>query len=132
MKKTMLFFTMILCLIFTGCSTIMTGTTQSLSINSNVNGAKVYVDGSYRGEAPLILDLTTKKDYTIKIEAEGYVSYTEIIKKKASGWVWGNVFLGGLIGLGVDLATGGLYVFEKDNINGNLSPIKVAQLKPTK
>lgn len=116
----------------TGCSTIMTGTSESLSINSNVQSAKVYVNGELKGQTPLTIELSTKKDYLVRIEAEGYVSYTEVIKKKASGWVWGNVFLGGLIGLGVDLATGGLYVFEKDNISGTLFPVQVGKMKPLK
>lgn len=130
MKKFLLF--LILGIFATGCSTIMTGTSESLSINSNIQSAKVYVNGDFRGQTPLNIELSTKKDYSIRIEADGYIPYTENIKKKASGWVWGNIFLGGLIGLGVDLATGGLYVFDKENINGNLSPIKVGNLKPIK
>lgn len=109
----------------TGCSTIMTGTSQPFTVNSNVPKAKVWVDGGYVGEAPIVLsELSTKKDHVIRIEAEGYNPVTEVIKREASGWVWGNIFLGGIIGLGVDMATGGLYIFEKDNITGNLTKIE--------
>ena len=111
-----------------GCATIMTGTSQPVSINSNVEGAKVYVDGFFKGETPVSFDLSTKAHHTIKIEAEGYSPYVETIRKKASGWVWGNVFIGGLIGLGVDMISGGLYVLEKDSINGTLTQTKVDTL----
>lgn len=114
-----------------GCATIMTGTSQPFTVNSNIHKAKVYIDGKYAGETPLTLEkLSTKKNHTIRIEADGYIPVTEVIKKETSGWVWGNILLGGLIGLGVDMATGGLYVFEKDNMTGNL--IKIQELEPIK
>ncbi|MGL5100360.1 MAG: PEGA domain-containing protein [Fusobacteriaceae bacterium] len=128
MKKLSMVLLLGLTILLTGCATIMTGTSQRVAVNSSVSNAKVYVDGSLRGEAPIILDLATKKDYTIKIEAEGYAPYTEVLRNKASGWVWGNIFLGGIIGLGVDMITGGLYVLEKDTINGQFYQREVAHL----
>ena len=134
MKKIILFFCGILiALCLTGCATIMTGTNHVLTVNSNVENAKVYVNGIYRGETPIRLDLpTNEKVYTIKLEAKGYVPYTEVLQRKASGWVWGNIFLGGIIGLGVDMATGGLYIYDKDNISGNLNKIQVGNLQKNK
>lgn len=114
-----------------GCATIMTGTSQPFTVNSNIHKAKVYIDDKYVGETPLALEkLSTKKNHIIRIEADGYMPVTEVIKKETSGWVWGNILLGGLIGLGIDMATGGLYVFEKDNITGNL--VKIQELEPIK
>ena len=116
--------------LLSGCSTIMNGTSHSLTVNSSVQRAKVYVNEIYKGETPISLDLPTdEKTYTIKIEADGYIPYIEVLQRKASGWVWGNIFLGGLIGLGVDMATGGLYVYEKDNVTGNLTKVTVDTLK---
>ncbi len=37
-----------------------------------------------------------------------------------SGWVWGNIFFGGLIGLAVDAITGGLYNLSPEQINAEL------------
>ena len=116
--------------LLSGCSTIMNGTSHSLTVNSSVQHAKVYVNEIYKGETPISLDLPTdEKTYTIKIEADGYIPYIEVLQRKASGQVWGNIFLGGLIGLGVDMATGGLYVYEKDNVTGNLTKVTVDTLK---
>lgn len=118
-------------LILNGCATIMTGSSQPITINSDVPNSKVYVDGAYTGQTPLILDhLSTKTNHTFRIEAEGYTPVTEVLKREASGWVWGNLLLGGPIGLGIDFGTGGLYIFKKDNIHGHL--VKIENLKPTK
>ena len=130
MKKILLMLVVLSALLMSSCSTLMNGTTHSLTVNSNVQHAKVYVNEIYKGETPISLDLATnKKTYTIRIEADGYIPYTEVIQRKASGWVWGNIFLGGLIGLGVDMATGGLYIYEKDNITGNLNKVIVGKLE---
>jgi hypothetical protein len=37
-----------------------------------------------------------------------------------SGWVWGNVAFGGLIGLAVDAASGGIYKLTPEQIEGSL------------
>lgn len=130
MKKILLMSVILSSLLLTGCSTLMNGTSHSLTVNSNIQHAKVYVNEIYKGETPINLDLATdEKTYTIRIEADGYIPYTEVLQRKASGWVWGNIFLGGLIGLGVDMATGGLYVYEKDNITGNLTKVNIDTLK---
>lgn len=115
--------------LFTSCSTIMTGTSENVTFNANVEKAKVYVDGIYRGDTPLILDLESKKSYTIQIEAEGYNSYTTMINKKTSGWVLGNVIIGGVVGIVVDVVTGGIYVLDENEINGNLSIKQVSYLE---
>jgi hypothetical protein len=49
---------------------------------------------------------------------DGYESEQISIRKSTSGWVWGNIVFGGLIGLAVDASTGGMY---------KLSPTQVQQ-----
>ncbi len=125
-----IFFIIVLTIgVFTSCSTIMTGTSENVTFNANVDKAKVYVDGIYRGETPLILDLESKKSYTVLIEAEGYNSYTTMINKKTSGWIFGNVIIGGIVGIVVDVATGGIYVLDENEINGNLSIKQVSYME---
>ncbi|MDO4221137.1 MAG: hypothetical protein Q4C88_03335 [Akkermansia sp.] len=41
-----------------------------------------------------------------------------------SGWVWGNVFFGGLIGLAIDAGTGNLHNIEPEHIQANLTKAK--------
>lgn len=131
MKKIILILTIIIAtLSLTGCATIMTGTSHALTVNSNIPDAKVYVNNTYKGNTPILLDLPTdEKTYTIRVEAKGYIPYTEVLQRKASGWVWGNIVLGGPIGLAIDMLTGGLYVYDKDNVNSNLNKIQVGNLQ---
>ena len=62
----------------------------------------------------------------IRIELDGYETYETTLTRKVSGWVWGNIVFGGLIGLVVDAAAGGMYKLTPEQIsaelrNGNLS-----------
>lgn len=41
----------------------------------------------------------------------------------------GKYFPRRIIGLGVDMATGGLYIYDKDNISGNLARVPVGNLQ---
>lgn len=129
MKKSLCLLIIAISLLFTSCATIMTGTDQKLSFNSNVPNAKVYIDGQYRGTTPIILSLKTKDSHDIRIEAPGFAPYSNVIQKKVTGWVWGNILFGGIIGVGIDVITGGLYVFNQDNITGSLVKVPVGQLK---
>lgn len=129
MKKGLYLLIITISLLFTSCATLMTGTDQKLSFNSNVPNAKVYIDGQYRGATPIILSLKTKDSHDIRIEAPGFIPYSNVIQKKVTGWVWGNIAFGGIIGLGIDAITGGLYVFDTDNVTGSLVKVPVGQLK---
>jgi hypothetical protein len=47
-----------------------------VEINSNVYGANVYVDGTYRGRTPLIMNLE-RGSHNFKVEVSGYSSYSQ-------------------------------------------------------
>ncbi len=93
----------------TGCATIMNQTTQSIGISSTPTGAAVAVDNVPNGKTPIIARLTRKDNHFVKIELEGYELFETTLTRRVSGWVWGNVAFGGLIGLAIDAITGGLY-----------------------
>lgn len=42
------------------------------------------------------------------------------IQRSTSGWVWGNILFGGLIGLVVDASTGGMYKLTPEQITAEL------------
>lgn len=49
-------------LFLSGCATIITGTTQEVSFQSNPDGAQVSVSGRILGRTPLTMNLKKKKD----------------------------------------------------------------------
>jgi hypothetical protein len=69
--------------------------------------------GYFKGEA-----------YTITFKKEGYAEASTILDTSMSGWYWGNILIGGLIGmLVVDPLTGAMYKLPED-ATGNLgSPV---------
>jgi len=50
-----------------------------ISVDSNVYGADVYVDGAYIGKTPIADYPITSGSHTISVEKEGYESYTEYV-----------------------------------------------------
>ncbi len=104
-----------------GCATIMHGTSQQVGIGSTPSGAKVTVSGQSFGTTPTIASLKRGDNHTVKIEFDGYLPYETVLTKKVSGWVWGNIVFGGLIGLAVDAISGGLYNLSPEQIQATLS-----------
>jgi|LauGreDrversion4_2_1035121.scaffolds.fasta_scaffold290606_2 hypothetical protein len=100
------------------CATIILGSKQSVGISSNPSSAKIYINEESVGTTPKTVDIKKKdaKSFKVKIELDGYQPYETVLTRKTSGWIAGNILLGGLIGLVVDLATGGAYVLTPDQI----------------
>lgn len=104
-----------------GCATIMNGTSQKIGISSTPSGAKVTVNNQALGVTPLFADLKRSDHHVVTIEMEGYQKAELTITRSVSGWVWGNVLFGGLIGLAVDAISGGLYKLSPDQLNATLA-----------
>jgi hypothetical protein len=102
------------------CASIMHGTHQDVGISSNPTGAAVSVDGLLKGNTPVIANLTRKDNHIVRIELAGYKPYETTLTRSVSGWVWGNILLGGLIGLAVDAISGGLYNLTPEQVSGQL------------
>lgn len=104
-----------------GCATIVQGKHQEVSISSSPTGAQVVVDSSSVGDTPVVVKLTRKNKHTIRIALEGYQPYDLITTRGTSGWVWGNIVFGGLIGLIVDASTGAFYEVKPEMVQATLS-----------
>ena len=103
-----------------GCATIMHGTSQQIGISSNPTGAKVTVDNMSTGTTSTFANLSRGSNHVVKIEMPGYMPSEMTITGKASGWVWGNILFGGLIGLAIDAASGGLYDLTPEQLHAEL------------
>ena len=109
--------------VFMACSTIMHGTKQNVPIASSPTGATVTVNGQQVATTPARIELKRKDKHTIRISMEGYEPYEIMTTRAVSGWVVGNILFGGIIGLIVDLATGGIYNVRPDVISGELARV---------
>jgi membrane-associated protease RseP (regulator of RpoE activity) len=113
-----------------GCATIMHGSSQTVGISSSPSGARVTINGEYRGETPLRVELARKQDYIIKVEKEGFEPASSTITSKVSGMTFGNIIFGGLIGLAVDAGSGGLYKLSQDDVQITLTKLGAADVTP--
>jgi hypothetical protein len=104
-------------LVTTGCATIIHGTRQDVGISSNPTGASVTIDNLQSGTTPVFSKLRRKENHVVRISLAGYQPMDLTLTSSVSGWVWGNIAIGGLVGLAVDAISGGMY---------KLSPVELS------
>ncbi len=62
-------------------ATLFHGTTQTITVDSDPSGARVYVDGRLMGSTPVVLNLKKNKYSTITIKKECYKPATIVLQK---------------------------------------------------
>ena len=129
--------------LFSSCATIFGHSTYPISINTIPYGATLSIIDKggteiYKGVSPATVTLNSssgyfsKAAYTVKITTTGYAEQTIPINFKIDGWYFGNLLLGGLIGmLIVDPATGAMWKLDTPPINVTLSKITASITTPT-
>jgi len=111
---------MLACLYFSSCATLFKGSSSKVDFNSDPKGAKVYVNGNYRGETPIRLKLESKRTYEIEFRKEEYKSKIfNITNHVGAGWIVLDI-LAGLVPVIIDAATGAWYELDQKNINAIL------------
>jgi hypothetical protein len=117
-----------------GCATIVHNGPRTLPVASNPPGAMVSIyDRSgkevYHQETPFIATLPSKykffsgQSYRVVFEMPGYKKSELQVVPKVSGWYWGNLAFGGLLGmLIIDPATGAMYNLAPNKIDQTLQP----------
>lgn len=113
-----------LVVIVSGCASIMSGTTQKVTFDSEPPGATVTIgkkkkkDGkdimveSYNaGVTPLVVELG-RGNAMVEISKEGYQSQKVELKKTMNPWVWGDVALTSLLSTSIDTSTGACHQYK--------------------
>ena len=117
--------------VLSACASIMHGTSQDVGISSMPTSASVTVDNMDKGQTPFVAKLSRKDNHIVHIAADGYQPADLTLTRSTSGWVWGNLVFGGLIGLAVDAITGGLYKLTPNQLNATLAK-QSSSVAPTK
>ena len=107
-----------------GCASIISGSTQSLFVNTNPSGATVKVDG-LTATTPTKLELQRNQStHDVRIEKAGYEPVHLSVGRKINPWVAGNLLwgYGFAIGVIVDFVSGGAWGLEKDDLDVSLAP----------
>jgi len=105
-----------------GCATIATGggEDQAVRVSSTPKGADVFVNDELVGKTPMSIRLPRKDDHHVRIEKVGYQPYEKDLRSGMNAWMFGNILLGGLIGLGVDLLSGASSGLDRTNVSPTL------------
>jgi PEGA domain len=89
-----------------GCATVTGGTgPQKVKVESDPPGATVLVDGRPHGVTPTTVALDRTVGHRIELDKDGYAPTAADLKPGVNPWVFGNLLVGGLVGIVVDLAT---------------------------
>lgn len=94
----------------TGCATITRGTTEVLVIETTPAGADVELSTGARCKSPCSMEMKRKNAVVVDITKDGYepvrVNVLSQVAGAGAAGMAGNVVFGGIIGAGVDAATG--------------------------
>lgn len=132
--KTSIIGLIIIVLLLTGCATVTTGTTQTISIETQPPGAscKLSRDGQNIGfvnPTPGSVSISKDKDvFNVECELEGHEHTEKSIDSSFQGMTLGNAILGGVIGLAVDAASGAMNEYPT-SISLRMQPSEFASLR---
>lgn len=121
MKKSVILKSLLIGFLFSSCATIVSGSKQNIKFSSNPSDATIFIDEVEAGKTPFAIKLSKKREHHIMIKLDGYQTYETNLTKKINGWYFGNIFLGGLVGLIIDPITGAMYNLTPKEINAELN-----------
>jgi len=104
----------------TSFASVIKGTEQEITFESNVDGAEVYIDGECFGKTPFIVNLKKNKYSTIMVKKDGYATQTLPLTKSFDEVALLNIF-GGVFSSTTDLVTGAAFEYEPNKLYINLS-----------
>ena len=107
------------------CATLLSGTSDKITFESEPSGADVYVDGVNVGKTNNTLDV--KRKYTnerqVEYRLDKYESINFEIQQKIDGKYWLNIFLGAAP-MVVDIATGAALKPKETYVKKSMTPKK--------
>lgn len=124
-------------LTLTGCATIISGSTQAITIKSVPEAAKLSITNKsgekiHTGETPATVTLKRgagffqPQHYQVTLEKDGYQTKTVSVSGTLNGWYIGNLIFGGPLGiLIIDPLTGAMYSLTPSEVTTGLSPAEV-------
>jgi hypothetical protein len=106
-------------LLLGGCATVVSGTTQSIVVNTDPEGADCQFNrkGVLVGRVnPTPGSMQVGKDYesvTVLCRKEGFEETTGVIGSEFQAMTLGNILLGGVVGVVVDAASGAMMKYPE-------------------
>lgn len=109
-----------------GCATVLRGTTEGIGFNSSPSGAEVHTSNGLGCVTPCTLTIKKNEEFIATFEKQGFVPQQVPVARQVVGAgvaaTAGNIIAGGLIGIGVDAATGAGYEHVPNPVSVVLVP----------
>lgn len=117
------------------CGTVTRGTTADVTFKSEPPGAKVQLStGMVCAATPCTFQISRKQEFIASFTMDGYEPQSIDVKTDVSGGgaagFAGNVLVGGVIGMGVDVATGAALDHQPNPVFATLVPVPKPQPAP--
>ncbi|QPF85917.1 PEGA domain-containing protein [Bradyrhizobium genosp. L] len=117
------------CVALGGCASVTRGTTETISIASTPSGATADIAGLEIPTAcvtPCAIQAKRNADIVVTVSKEGYdpqiIPLTKDISGSGGAGFAGNLLLGGVVGMGVDAATGAALDHKPNPVIVTLQP----------
>lgn len=132
MKKSSFLIALSVVFMFSSCATLFTGTSDLISFNTDPEGAKVIIDGIEVCKTPCTANIKRKLgDKFVEFKLDGYETRLITLDSEFNPVTLLNIAIGGLIGFGIDLATGSIMKYGRRAYDIELEK-KIVSLNPDK
>ncbi len=115
-----------------GCGSIVRGTSEDVAINAQPAGTDIRTSNGHQCQTSCVIKVPRKDAFTVIASKPGYQTETVQVSTEVSGGgaagMAGNILLGGVIGAGVDVATGASLDHTPNPVNIVLEPEGVPQI----
>ncbi|MDQ3656544.1 MAG: PEGA domain-containing protein [Chloroflexota bacterium] len=116
------------------CATVTRGTQTAWEVQSDPPGAQVTTSHGYQCPGtPCSIKMPRKSQFTATVSKPGYTTATMAVTNKiGSGGgtaMAGNIVVGGIIGAGVDAASGAMYDLTPNPLIVKLEPVAIAPVQ---
>ncbi len=123
-------------LLFLGaCATVTRGTTNQIQITSEPSGAQVQTSLGQTCTSPCTLTVDRKSEFSVTFRLQGYQDVIIPVRTQVAGagaaGVAGNLLVGGVIGAGVDVATGASLEHVPNPVHAILQTLAPAPRPPS-
>jgi hypothetical protein len=104
-------------LLDSGCATFVSGSHQDVHVTSDPPGVQVRADNGVTIDTPGDINLVRNKPHTLVATYENAEAQERELRSDLNGWFLGNILLGGLIGMGVDLVSGAYATLSPETVH---------------
>lgn len=131
MKNSLLALLLIFTILLHGCASITHGRASWLRVETNPENIQVKLVGINNGESinkstPFRVALDKGSDYKLTVETPNYKSEEVIIRRKITGWFWGNILIGWIVGFAIDALTKNMWDHNQHLVTLDLESISTA------